>query len=168
MLVTALWVLFWLKALYSVWGPEGLVWILKPTTLLVQAFSGLSFYFEPARGYIAHDAPVVIGPGCAGVNYLITACLMGLFYILDRPGLKRKPLAVIAMALMSNALTVMVNALRISGALVMMDISHGLGHALPAWLHRAEGVAVFFLFLLLYFQLLRIVFRIKETADGSV
>lgn len=168
LLVISISLIFWLKAFYSVWGPEELAWILKPVTVLVQAFSGLSFYFDPARGYVCPEAAIVIGPGCAGINYLVTASLMGLFYIIHKPRLRNRPLALMAILPMAYVLTVLVNSLRIDGALILMELARSLEYTVPHRLHEAQGIAVFFLFLVLYFQLLRFFFREKETVNGRL
>src|SRR5262245_28727896 len=65
-----------LKFYYSNATANELLWILAPTTRLVELLSGRSFAFESYTGYMSSDHRFVIAVPCAGVNFLITAFLM--------------------------------------------------------------------------------------------
>ncbi|HEX6283900.1 MAG TPA: exosortase K, partial [Pyrinomonadaceae bacterium] len=66
----------WLKFYYSTATADDLLWILAPTTALVELLSGRQFEFESYAGYMSSDHRFVIAVPCAGVNFLITAFLM--------------------------------------------------------------------------------------------
>lgn len=137
-----------LKFHYSTASVNQLRWILAPTTLLVELFSGKSFAFESYTGYMSSDHTFVIAAPCAGINFLITAFLMlalrRLWRDRFRPGSWHFVPSSAAIALVA---TLVANTARICLALSDVEIS---------WLtanqqHRLEGIVVYFGFLLLLF-----------------
>ncbi|HEY6403909.1 MAG TPA: exosortase K, partial [Blastocatellia bacterium] len=67
---------FALKFHYSTASAGQLLWILAPTTALVELLSGASFEFESYAGYISRERRFLIAGSCAGVNFMIAAFLM--------------------------------------------------------------------------------------------
>ncbi len=137
-----------LKFHYSTATVNQLRWILAPTTLFVELFSGKSFEFESYTGYMSSDHTFVIAAPCAGVNFLITALL-----ILGITRLWRCRSDVMrwyffpSIAATAFVATLIANTARICLALNDVRIS---------WLsanqqHRLEGIVVYFGFLLLLF-----------------
>ena len=136
-----------LKYHYSIATPDQLRWILAPTTLLVEVFSGKSFEFESYTGYMSSDHTFVIAAPCAGVNYLITAFLMLTLRNLWRDRFQAKWHFIPLAAMIAFGATLIANTTRICIALSDIEIS---------WLnanqqHRLEGIVVYFGFLLLLF-----------------
>ena len=137
-----------LKYHYSIATPDQLRWILAPTTLLVEVFSGKSFQFESYTGYMSSDHTFVIAAPCAGVNFLITAFLMLTLRRLWRDRFQPGQWHFIPLAaLIAFGTTLIANTTRIWLALSDLEIS---------WLsanqqHRLEGIVVYFGFLLLLF-----------------
>ena len=65
-----------LKAYYSYANVNDLVWVLTPTTFLVELVSGETFTFESYAGYMSSDSSFLIAASCSGINFLITAFVM--------------------------------------------------------------------------------------------
>ena len=136
-----------LKYYYSTATPDQLRWILAPTTLLVEVFSGKSFAFESYTGYMSSDHTFLIAAPCAGVNYLITAFLMLTLRQLWRDRFEAKWHFIPLAAVIAFGATLIANTTRICVALSDIDISWLNAHQQ----HRFEGVVVYFGFLLLLF-----------------
>ena len=143
-----------LKAFYSSATPDDLLWILTPTTVLVELLSGRQFAFEEYAGYMSSDHRFVIAVPCAGVNFLITAFLM---LALRRLWLRRfQPVSwsfIPVTALLAYVATLLANTTRIWLALEMQAQSAWLTWLTNNQLHRLEGIVVYFLFLMLLFVL---------------
>ena len=139
-----------LKYHYSTATPDGLRWILAPTTLLVELVSGRSFTFESYTGYMSSDHTFVIAAPCAGVNFLITAWLMLGFTRLWRDRFVGTDWRFLPLAAASAFVaTLIANTVRIFLALEMQSMQ-------SSWLtanqlHRVEGIVVYFGFLLVLF-----------------
>lgn len=141
-----------LKAFYSVAAPDDLLWILTPTTVLVELLSGRQFEFESYAGYMSSDHRFVIAVPCAGVNFLITAFLMLALRRLWRGRFERVSWTFIpVVALLAYVATVLANTTRIWFALEMQAQSFSLTWLTNNQLHRLEGIVVYFVFLLLLF-----------------
>jgi len=141
-----------LKFYYSNATADELLWILAPTTALVELLSGRSFAFESYTGYMSSDHRFVIAVPCAGVNFLITALLMlGLRRLWrDRFQTVRWTFLPVTAALAYVA-TLIANATRICIALEMQRRSVEVDLLSGNQLHRLEGIVVYFGFLLLLF-----------------
>jgi len=142
---------FALKLYYAQASADQLRWVLAPTTLLVEAVSGTSFAFEPHAGYISEDRRFLIAPACAGINFLIAAFLMLSARRLLRDKSRGRAWKFIpAAALIAYLVTLVANATRIAIAL-RLGRPQEAGWLSPEGLHRAEGILVYFSFLLLLF-----------------
>jgi exosortase K len=144
-----------LKSYYSTATADELLWILAPTTALVEVLSGRSFAFESYTGYMSSDHKFVIAVPCAGVNFLFTAFLMISLRHLWRErfqGVSWRFLPIAA--LLAYVATLIANTTRICVALELqrraVDISWLTGNQL----HRLEGIVIYFGFLLLLFMLI--------------
>lgn len=141
-----------LKLHYSIASPDQLRWILGPTTALVELLSGSSFEFESYAGYMSSNHKFLIAASCAGVNFLITLFLMLTLRRMWPIRSRDLSWAFIARcAAYAYVLTIIANAVRI-------DIALRWRNLFPDWLdgaqlHRAEGIFVYFGFLLLVFVL---------------
>ena len=141
-----------LKAFYSTATADDLLWILTPTTALVELLSGKRFDFESYAGYMSSDHTFVIAVPCAGVNFLITAFLMLSLRRLWRErfhsiGWTFLPFATV----LAYVATLIANTVRISLALELRARAVQVGSLTGNELHRLEGIVVYFSFLLLLF-----------------
>jgi len=157
-----------LKLFYSTASPDNLRWILAPTTWLVEFASGWSFTFESHAGYMSSDHSFLIAASCAGVNFLITAFLM---LTLKRLWFDRFENIswrfVLVAVLLAYAATIITNTVRICVALRLQELRGAITWLSPNQLHRAEGIIVYFGFLLLLYVMtdraskLRIIFPLS-------
>ena len=143
-----------LKLFYSTATPDDLLWILTPTTALVELLTGQQFELESYFGYLNNDHTFVIAVPCAGVNFLITAFLMlalrRLWYgRFQSIGWTFIPIA----ATLAYVTTLLANTTRIWFALEMRAPSGSFTWLTNNQLHRLEGIVIYFLFLLLLFVL---------------
>jgi exosortase K len=73
--VCALILAFGVKAFYSRAGANELIWILAPSAWLARFVGGIDLAYEPGAGFISHTHRLVVGPACAGINFLVIAFL---------------------------------------------------------------------------------------------
>lgn len=149
----ALGVAWGLKDFYSRARFEDLLWVLGPTRRLVEWLSGARFEAEAGIGYLSRDHRFQIVPACAGVNFMIVAFVslcLGLAHTCSGAG--SRTALVLGGAAAAYATTVLANAARIALALHLQAAGTALGPLTQAQLHCAEGVAVYFVFLLVLFS----------------
>jgi exosortase K len=143
-----------LKSYYSNATADELLWILAPTTTLVELLSGRSFAFESYTGYMSSDHRFVIAVPCAGVNFLITAFLMLGLRRLWRDRFQTVSWTFLPVAAaMAFVATLIANTTRICIALEMQRRSVDVDWLSGNQLHRLEGIVIYFGFLLLLFML---------------
>jgi len=139
-----------LKKFYQTAEVPDLQWVLGPTKMLVQAFSGLSFTYDATNGYVNIPHQFAIAKSCAGVNFLIIVFCTSVFgFTLKMQNLARQWLSVPAFLGIAYALTVVVNAFRIISALTLGP-TQWMGIDANG-LHEMEGVVVYLSFLLIYY-----------------
>jgi exosortase K len=144
-----------LKFYYSTATPDDLLWILAPTTALVELLSGQRFEFESYAGYMSSDHRFVIAVPCAGVNFLITAFVMVALRRLWRERFQTPVwYSIPVAAAIAYIATIIANATRIFFALELRARSVEISGLTNNQLHRLEGIVVYFGFLLLLFVLL--------------
>jgi len=144
-----------LKSYYSTATADELLWILAPTTALVELLSGRSFAFESYTGYMSSDHTFVIAVPCAGVNFLLTAFLMIALRRLWRDrfeGVSWRFLPIAAA--LAYVATLIANTTRICIALEIQRRAIEVNGLTGNQLHRLEGIVIYFGFLLLLFMLI--------------
>lgn len=143
-----------LKAFYSSATADDLLWILTPTTVLVELLSGQQFEFESYAGYMSSDHRFVIAVPCAGVNFLITAFLMLALRRLWRDRFRPVSWFLLPVTvLLAYVATLLANTTRIWFALEMRAESAWVTWLTHNQLHRLEGIVIYFVFLMLLFVL---------------
>lgn len=144
-----------LKFYYSTATANDLLWILRPTTALVELLSGQHFEFESYAGYMSSDRRFVIAVPCAGVNFLITAFLLVALRRLWRERYRAIRWWFIPFAgVVAYLVTLFANTTRIWLALEWRARAVAVSGLTNNQLHRLEGIVVYFTFLLLLFVLL--------------
>ncbi len=142
---------FGLKYHYSHASSDGLTWVLKPTAMLVMYLDDLAFVYETHTGFISREDGIIIAPSCAGINFMIVALLMagwsGIFRL--KTGW-RIPVWIGLTGISVYGLTLVVNAIRIMGAIRLYAADICQGWLTPARIHRLEGIGVYFLALCLF------------------
>ena len=138
-----------LKHHYSQADSDDLAWILYPTAALVEALTGISFEKEARAGFISKGHGIIIAPACAGVNFLIIAFSTLYFTNIARlMGTARRALWFALAAGIGYLVTLGVNALRITVAVVLYKADIYGGWITPDRVHRIEGTLVYCICLL--------------------
>jgi len=136
---------YWLKSLYSRAGADELMWVLGPSAFVAK-LAGVELVAEPGAGYISRSAHMVVGPACAGVNFLL-ACWLAL-YVCAQAELRRPhllPLLAASLVCFAAAylVTVSVNGLRIALAAKLFSLDLYGGGWTKARVHRLLGVVLY-------------------------
>lgn len=143
-----------IKLHYSTASVNGLLWILAPTKFLVSLTTGVRFTFESYAGYMSSDRSFIIAGACSGVNFLIAAFLMLSLAKLWRCRSQSVSWRFIPLFLaVAYVATIGANTVRIAIALFIRRADPELIWLNHDQLHRFEGIAVYFGFLLLLFIL---------------
>lgn len=122
------------KQYYSTASVAELGWILRPTTVAVEAITGRSFDYERDTGFVHRPLAFAICKPCAGLNFAIIAFVMLALST-------SLPLAACGAAALAS--TIVTNAARIS--LTVARLQWFPNASDPERLHRLEGVAIYFL-----------------------
>ncbi len=142
----------WLKLYYHGADFDHLRWLIDPSAHAAGALAAATFELEAHHGWLAREARFEIVPACAGMNFLIIAFLSVVAAGLHRTRSLGAGVALLAAAFAAASVTtVLANAVRIAIALRMHEAALAIGPLTPDRLHRAEGVIVFFGFLLALF-----------------
>ncbi len=155
-----------LKLFFRVADHGDLIWVLSPTTKIVESFTGVRFLFDPLKGYTAVNDLLVIGKECSGVNFFVISFCMTVFAFM-RYIRTRKFAALVGFFTATWFVTFSVNASRIIIAIALRDLNNA--GTLPAisWMHQAEGTIVYFSFLVLYYLSIRsILLRRGDTIEN--
>jgi len=147
--LVALGAAFALKRFYSTASAADLRFVLAPTAWLVEVAGGHRFDWI-SGGYLSSELRFVVGPACAGVNFLIvafSALVLG-FVRPARPAWQNVGI-LFASAAAAYATTVLANALRILIAIPLWTHGVSFGWLTGARLHDLVGVVVFLGMLLL-------------------
>lgn len=133
---------FLLKLAYSRAGADELAWVLTPSAAIAQ-LAGVSLVPEPGAGFISRSAHMVVGPACAGVNFLLASWLA--LYACLQGGAKASRLLCLSVLCFGAAylVTIAMNGLRITLAagLFLLDIYDALWT--KARVHRLLGVVLY-------------------------
>lgn len=139
-----------LKAFYSRAGATELLWILAPSAWLAQFGGGIDLVYEEGAGFISHTHHLVVGPACAGVNFLII-CFLGLYFSFARQFSNRARWLVCSL-LISYGATIAANGLRIFVSAHLWNANIYGQWMTRELMHRLAGTAIYYASLLaLYF-----------------
>lgn len=142
----ALGLAFGVKAFYSRAGADELLWVLAPSAWLARVVGGVDLVYEQGAGFISHAHRLVVGPACAGVNFLVICFLCLYFSFAHR--FTSRPRWFAYSLLISFGATVMANGLRIFVSAHLWDADIYGGRLTPELLHRLAGVAIYYASLL--------------------
>src|SRR4029077_11852105 len=101
---------FGLKAFYSRAGADELLWVLAPSAWLARLVGGVDLVYEHGAGFISHAHRLVVGPACAGVNFLVI-CFLCVYFSFAR--FKSRPRWFMYSLLIAFGGTIVANGLRI-------------------------------------------------------
>jgi len=142
-----------LKLFYSRAGAGELDWVLAPTCRLAGLLAGISFEREAGIGWISRDHRMIVGPACAGLNFMLIAFSALFFSFVHR--LRGAPVrgawfgATLGLAFL---LTVATNSVRLVAAIRLHEAAIYGGPITPDRIHCLEGTVVYCLSLLLAYR----------------
>lgn len=149
------------KFYYASASVNDLRWLLEPTTIAVETFTGTDFTFESYSGYMKDDKTFLIAASCAGGNFLIASFLLisigGLWPIRHSGG---SWFFLIGAGIGAYFVTIIANTVRISTALRLREVPAETGWFNDSQLHRIEGITIYFGFLMLIYLIISM--RITE------
>ena len=148
-----------LKAWYTTAHHNQLLFLLNPTHLLVEAFTGSSAVYDAAVGYFYADLNITIEKSCSGFNFWLLSFVLFVFVALNHVQSQRSKLFVIPIMLgISYVLTLFVNASRIVTSIAANSYTKEFMDHPITWLHQAEGTFIYLLFLILFYSALQFFF----------
>jgi exosortase K len=140
----ALTLAFGCKLGYAHASPTDLRWVLGPSCFVAERLGGLRFVWDPPSGFVSHGAHLVVGPPCAGVNFLV-ACSLALYFSSQAAfASMRGKLSFCALCFtIGYVATVAANGTRIALAASIGHTDFLAGFASHAAVHRLIGVVVY-------------------------
>lgn len=146
----ALCLAFGVKAFYSRAGADELLWVLAPSAWLARTVGGVDLVYEHGAGFISHAHRLVVGPACAGVNFLVI-CFLCLYFSFAPRATSQARWFVYSL-LISFGGTVAANGLRIFVSAHLWNADIYGGWMTPELVHRLAGIGIYYASLLtLYF-----------------
>lgn len=132
-----------LKLAYSRASATELEWILGPSCWLA-SLAGVPLEHERGAGWISHATHMIVGPACAGVNFLVV-CWLALFFARQgaASGTWRKLRWLAASGCIAYAAAALTNGLRIVLAAQLYGHAIAFGWLTPERLHRLLGVVLY-------------------------
>jgi len=137
---------FAVKAFYSHAGADELLWVLAPSAWLARVVGGIDLVYEHGAGFISHAHRLVVGPACAGVNFLVI-CFLCLYFSFAQRVTSRTRWLVSCLPI-AFAATIVANGLRIAVSAHLWDADIYGGWVTPEVTHRLAGVAIYYASLL--------------------
>jgi exosortase K len=135
---------FGLKLIYSHAGASELEWVLAPSCWFASRLCGIELVREAGAGWISHSPRMVVGPACAGVNFLVVSWLALFFSQQGRCiGTRRKLVCLCLSVVAAYLATLATNGLRIVLAAHLYDADFYSGWLTRERLHRLLGVVLY-------------------------
>jgi exosortase K len=131
-----------LKAFYSRAGATELLWILAPSAWVARFGGGIDLVYEQGAGFISHTHHLVVGPACAGVNFLVI-CFLCIYFSFARY-ISSKGRWLAYSLLISFGGTIAANSLRIFVSAYLWDADIYGKWITPEGMHRLAGTAIYY------------------------
>lgn len=158
-----------LKNFYRSATNTDLIFILKPLAKIVGIFHGISFEFQEHIGFFNTERGIVIGKGCAGVNYYIILFCMLVFSFIDYFRGILKKLKIFTIFIISSFITmIFVNSSRIIVSVFLIEYGIHFGGLSTAEVHKATGVIFYFSFLVLSYYLVKAIMEMGENHESTI
>lgn len=142
-----------LKFGYAHAATSHLLWLLQPTDALVGWLLGSASSFKSGQGFVHADLHIAIDKSCSGFNFwlLCSGLLLTTALGYQEPKLAGRGGWLLSLPLLGYVLTLLVNTSRILTAVGIQRMLPEAAQQFP-WLHQAEGVLVYLVFLLLIYS----------------
>ncbi len=142
--------IFYAKLVYQQLAPEQLSWLLWPTAKLASLLSGMVFISQGGV-FISPDLAYTIDKSCSGYNFLLISLILVLYVSYTASPHRFSFLLMTVLA--AYCLTIVANAFRITVSLAYP------GEITAEMTHRVQGIAVYLLCLLGFYQGLKLLRR---------
>jgi exosortase K len=130
------------KAFYSGAPAGDLLWILAPSAWLARLIGGIDLAYEPGAGFISHTYHLIVGPSCAGINFLVICFLTLYFSFAARCRSRMRWFA--SSAAVALAAAIAANALRIAVAAHLWDAGFYRSWMTQEEMHRVAGTVIYY------------------------
>lgn len=141
------------KLFYSLAQVQGLLFLLRPVTFLVSAFTGIPFAYDPDVGYVNRVNGIIIGKSCAGMNYLILLYAMTMVsflrYFQKKSG---KILFQFGAMAASFLLSIYATSARIIVSISLISAGGSFPFLKTDTVHKIVGIVIYVTILLLYYS----------------
>jgi exosortase K len=135
-----------IKGFYSQAGADELLWVLAPSAWLARFLGGIDLVYEHGAGFISHAHHMVVGPPCAGVNFLVI-CFLCLYFSFARHFPAKARWFLIAV-LISFGGTIAANSLRIFVSAHFWNADFYRAWLTQEDMHRFTGITIYYASLL--------------------
>jgi exosortase K len=134
---------FGLKLAYSRASVSELEWILGPSCWLA-SLAGIPLEHEQGAGWISHATHMIVGPACAGVNFMVV-CWLALYFArqAELQAARRRSIWLAASGCIAYAAAIFTNGVRVVLAAELYEHSIAIGWLSPERLHRLLGVVLY-------------------------
>jgi exosortase K len=134
------------KGFYAQAGADQLLWVLAPSAWLAARLGGIDLVYERGAGFISHTHHLVVGPSCAGVNFLVI-CFLCLYFSFARHFAATWRWFLSAIAI-SFAGTIAANSLRIFLSAHLWNADFYREWLTQEDMHRLAGIVIYYASLL--------------------
>jgi exosortase K len=110
---------------------------------------GIDLIYEPGAGFISHTHRMVVGPACAGINFLVI-CFLTLYFSFGRH-FPSKTRWLISSAVLSLGAAIVANGLRIFVSAHLWNADIYSSWMTPERMHRVAGTAIYYASLLAFY-----------------
>ncbi|WP_412468016.1 exosortase K [Pedobacter sp. KLB.chiD] len=143
-----------IKFSYNAIDVAGLSFILRPTDYFVSIITNSNSVFIQGLGYYHQDLNITVEKPCSGFNFLsISFLIIYCLCVSYLKSLKSRCLAFPVSFLFSWLSTIFVNTSRISTS-IFISKSFIVPKHHQAFIHQAEGIFIYLLFLILSYRLI--------------
>lgn len=168
-----------LKLFYVFASSSDVLFLLAPTNLLVEWFTGSQSFFTKDFGYFFHDLQIYLDKSCAGFHFWLLCSFLLLFLTKKHaPNNKQKLLFFFTSFALAYGVTLFVNSFRIVASLVLQNqallVLKGFTKTnslnqkfFQAMHHEAIGIVVSITFLTLVYLIGEKLFTLQKGMDHA-
>lgn len=125
---------------------DDLYWLLAPTNKVVSWVYNSAYTYQPDNGFEHPILHILINKSCSGFNFLLmSGALIAGVSISILSNTRHQMIATLGAPLLAILITIFANTSRILTSL-LLERNMGLNYS---WLHQAEGIFIYFSFLLM-------------------
>lgn len=153
--LTAIGIFILLKYGYTIANNNDLIFLLKPTNILVGLLTGTKSVYSTGNGYFHQELNILIDKSCSGFNFWLLSFLMLTFLLLKYFKNNLHKVIIIPFTLMvAYLVTIFVNASRIFVSIIIQNQSDNfISEKYQLILHESIGIITNLVFLIVVYYL---------------